>query len=1005
LIEEIARGGMGVVYRARQVSLNRLVALKMIAAGQFATHASVQRFHAEAEAAARLDHPWIVPIYEVGEYDGQHYFSMKLIEGGTLADFNAECRMRTTEWQKRAADLLAKVARAVHYAHQRGILHRDLKPTNILLDEQGQPYVTDFGLAKLLEDETPLTRSIAVLGTPTYMSPEQASGGAKQVTTAADIYSLGVVFYELLTRLPPFRAETPLEILRLVCEQEAVPPSQLVRQQAHDPALTSPPAAIDQDLETICLKCLNKDPQRRYRSAEALAEDLEHWLRGEPIQARPVATMEKIWRWCRRKPVLAALTGSIALLVLALLLASGIAVRNLQKAQQEGLGKLQASYLDQAHAARRSDDAGHRFRTLDIVAKAAAMNPSPAQKDALRREAIAAMALVDLRAHKTWPLTKRLAGRVRFDSRMQLYALPSDRTNITVRKVEDDSEVALLPGTDLPVQWIYWFSPDSRYLASHQSRTDYWIWDIAERKVVTRVPSRDFAIGPDSRTLAIRAADGQLKLVELPSGQLIRSLPFEERSGHLLFHPKGTQIAATTEPGKLLVLDLQSGSLREYLAPSPLSCFTWTPSGDWLVAGSENGQMFIWNAQTRACKEVPTPHYNQVIGVACGQASGLVASVSWDNTVRLSDLFTGRILAIHPGSDYQLDFSPDDRLLAFAADNRQFSLLDVALPQELRVLRVRPSQTQAWCLEYAAQGRVVLVGEGSGVRAYEVAGGRSVGFLPLGGERSVLVRSGDREMVVSGKDGLNRWPLQIQLASNAPSVRFGEREQILDGYEFLEASLDAAGQLIAVANVAPSEGRIFDLSGSRSAIRIGPQAGMQSVSLSPDGKLAATGTWVSSGVKVWDAATGNLVTTLPTEFAARVAFSPNGRWLAVCSESLWLYEVGSWKRGDPLQSVQREATPNNLAFSHDSRIMAVGSSSQSVHLLQVASGRELAVLDPPHRSGDICAIRFSPDGTQLAVLLRNGDVQLWDLRLIRQRLASMGLDWDEPPYPPAASTR
>jgi WD40 repeat protein len=260
-------------------------------------------------------------------------------------------------------------------------------------------------------------------------------------------------------------------------------------------------------------------------------------------------------------------------------------------------------------------------------------------------------------------------------------------------------------------------------------------------------------------------------------------------------------------------------------------------------------------------------------------------------------------------------------------------------------------------------------------------------------------------MVVSGKDGLSRWPLQIQLASNKPSVHFGEREQILDGYEFLEASLDATGQLIAVANVAPGEGRIFDLSGKRSAIRIGPQPGMQSVSLSPDGKLAATGTWVSSGVRLWDAATGNLVTNFPTEFGALVAFSPNGRWLAVCSENVWLYEVRSWRRGDPLQSVQREGTPKNLAFSPDSRILAVGSSSQSVRLLEATTGRELAVLDPPHRSGDIYAIRFSPDGTQLAVLLRNGDVQLWDLRLIRRRLAAMDLDWDEPSFPPATPAR
>src|SRR5438270_3601671 len=338
LVEEVGRGGQGVVFRARQKSLNRTVALKVISLGQWASKAHVKRFRREAEAAASLDHPSIVPIYEVGERDGSCYFSMKFVEGGQLD----EVSRRTPMSIRHAAELIAKVARTVHYAHEHGILHRDIKPGNILLDDKGEPHLTDFGLARLVETESTVTRTVEVLGTPSYMAPEQAAGNNAQLTAATDVYGLGAVFYQLLTGHPPFAGGTTYETIRLLLETEP-----------RQPRLWNP--KIDRDLSTICLKCLEKDPKRRYSSALALAEDLEHWLKHEPILARRTGIFARGKKWVQRNPTSAVLAASLMALAaaagwiiwksefIARPLANGIAVLPFENLSDD---KSDASFVD-----------------------------------------------------------------------------------------------------------------------------------------------------------------------------------------------------------------------------------------------------------------------------------------------------------------------------------------------------------------------------------------------------------------------------------------------------------------------------------------------------------------------------------------------------------------------------------------------------------------------------------------------------------------------------------
>ena len=586
LLEEIDRGGMGVVFRARQISLNRTVALKMILAGQLAGEAEVRRFRSEAEAAASLDHPHIVPIYEVGEHAGRHYFSMRLVEGQSLA----RVIDRYAHDPRGAARLLATVARAVHYAHQRGILHRDLKPANILIDLQGQPHVTDFGLAKQVGKDSDLTSSGAVLGTPNYMAPEQVSGKTRRLTTATDIYSLGAILYHLLTGAPPFDAGTPLDTLRRLIEQEPVRPSSIRRE-------------VDRDLETICLKCLEKDPARRYGSAEALAEDLERWLGHEPILARRASAIWRLTKWAQRNPKFAAALGLLHL-VAALGLA-GILVQwhRAQAARQVAIEQLRESYLAQAQARRFSARPGRRFLSLDVLAKAAAIRPSLA----LRNEVIACLPLVDLRLMQRREFTL-IQQRAFFDAAMERYAVGDAQGHVVLHRAADDQVIARLAGP--PRQTVpseIRFSPNGKLLCVAYPSSPCIVWDLATAQPALALDSDQAEFSADSRLLVVAEASGGLSLYDLTTFQPLKTLAAPEPFRWPSFDPTGQRLAAVTEPDRtsIVVLDLLTGSeLARLPHTNILHGFAWHPQGQHL-ASAEHSQPVIrvWDLQTRTLCE------------------------------------------------------------------------------------------------------------------------------------------------------------------------------------------------------------------------------------------------------------------------------------------------------------------------------------------------------------------------------------------------------------------
>jgi WD40 repeat protein len=916
----LGEGGMGVVYRARHVGLDRLVALKLLRGG---SSKRLARFRAEALADARLQHPHIVQIFEIGEYQGQPYLALELLEGGSL-----ETKMAGRPQAPRdAAALVCLLARAIEYAHSRGIVHRDLKPSNVLLTAEGIAKIADFGLAKFLESTDTQTQSGDLVGTPRYMAPEQTSGAPEGVGPAADIYSLGVILYELMTGRAPLQAPTPVETLLLIRSQEPLPPSRLLPR-------------LPRDLETICLKCLQKDPRKRYANARELAEDLDRFLVGKPVRARPVAIPEKALKWVRRSPFVALLLALLAISVFS------------------GMAGVTWKWLEANANARQATDEkrealfqAYRSRIAAAVAALAVHDVA----DAARQLDGAPEGLRD------WEW-RHLQSRL--DDSTAVIRLPPPSGPLLISRPEG-LRVGVFTDTGLR------FRDESGMETSERSFPTLGYTGLV------------VAASADGSWLAALEQSGLTLRDE--TGRLLRTIERQGLiGGYVALSPNRTRVAATlnTVRDAVAIYDTSTGRKRTTLvAEWGLNALAFSPDGRRLAAGGDARVIHIWDAETGKELTRCEGHTSRVFSIAFRGDGSRLLTASHDGTVRQWDAQTGR--EVEPPYDRHTAevsaavYSPDGERVASGGANGSIRLWRASGRHDQAVLRGHSGAVSG--VAFSRDGRRLV---SSGCGAPDLPGDATVRFWEAAPDATLPVLTGHTSYV---------YP--VAYSPDGSWIASGSWDQTVRLWDAATGeacdTLPHPGSLVRTLTFTPDGTRlltgarngqvlVWDVATGHIQGRIEYGNDVLSIAVSPDGTRIAVGTYdPRSGptVRVSKLTMGD---EIATGEGTPFAFSPDGTRLAGATGDRKNVIVWDAQTLRPVVLGQgHTADIIVVAFDRDGSRLASASVDRTVRLWDTATGQCLRVLEG--HTDDVFAAAFHPDGKRLATAGRDRAIWLWDL--------------------------